>query len=653
MIVEAPMGEGKTKAALGAAEIVGARFGADGVFVGMPTQATADPMFTQVRKWVERIEPGLGAEVALLHGKRRFNKEWQSLLDDAGQTPDDLYGTIEEDAQYGMGPAESCDVPERRAPAEWFLGAKRGLLTPFVVGTIDQLLFAATRTKHVMLRMAGLTGKVVVLDEVHAADVYMSQFLAEGLWWLGQARTPVVLLSATLPPGQRRTLVKAYLAGAASREDLPDIAIPEPQGYPNVTAAWHGETGPQVLVRSTSSWRADLAVGIEVLAETEQTTTTQRRDESSGTAAVAELLDTRLREGGCALVIRNTVDRAQETYQALRRRFGRDVRLLHGRMHAAHRAERTEQALDLLGPSTGTVADRPRPRLILVATQLAEQSFDVDVDLLITDLAPVDLLLQRIGRLHRHAQVPRPAPMRTPRAVITGFAPGEGQVPSFIGGSKAIYGRYLLLRTAALLETEQTEWSIPSQVPELVARVYGDDVGWIPQTWSSAERKAYARWATEQQQRAENARPFLLSRFGEHERPTLAGVHIGASKETLGSEKFQALVRDGEPSIEAILVRYDGATFNTLQGRRIAVTGEEPPPELLDELLGATVRLPSSLTRAAEQDLSPLDGWRDHPWLRHSRALIIPKSGIATVGEAQVIYDESLGLVVRRPSRTR
>ncbi|TDD77886.1 CRISPR-associated helicase Cas3' [Actinomadura darangshiensis] len=652
MIVEAPMGEGKTKAALGAAEIVGARFGADGVFVGMPTQATADPMFTQVRKWVERIEPGLGAEVALLHGKRRFNKEWQSLLEDAGQTPDDLYGTIEEDVQYGMGPVELCDEPERRAPAEWFLGAKRGLLTPFVVGTIDQLLFAATRTKHVMLRVAGLTGKVVVLDEVHAADVYMSQFLAEGLWWLGQARTPVVLLSATLPPGQRQTLVKAYLAGAASREDVPDVAIPEPQGYPNVTAAWHGEPEPKVLVRSTSSWRADLAVGIEVLAETEQATTAQGRGESPGTAAVAELLDTRLREGGCALVIRNTVDRAQETYQALRRRFGQDVRLLHGRLHAAHRAGRTEQALDLLGPRAGGAGDRPRPRLILVATQLAEQSFDVDVDLLITDLAPVDLLLQRIGRLHRHAQVPRPAPIRAPRVVITGFAPVERQEPSFIVGSEAIYGRYLLLRTAALLETQPTKWSIPSQVPELVARVYGDDVGWIPQTWRSAERKAYARWAKVQQQRAENAQPFLLSRFGEHERPTLAGVHIGASKEGLGDEKFQALVRDGEPSIEAILVRHDGARFSTLQGRRIAVTGEEPPPELLDELLGATVRLPSSLTRSAEQELSLLDGWRDHPWLRHSRALIIPESGIATVGEAQVSYDESLGLVVRR-NRTR
>lgn len=653
MIVEAPMGEGKTKAALGAAEILGARFGADGVFLGMPTQATADPMFTQVREWAGRIEPGLEAEVALLHGKRRFNKEWRSLLEDAGQTPDDLYGTVEEDAQYDIGPANSCQEPERRAPAEWFLGAKRGLLTPFVVGTIDQLLFAATRTKHVMLRMAGLAGKVVVLDEVHAADVYMSQFLAEGLWWLGQARTPVVLLSATLSPSQRQALLEAYLAGAASRENVGDIDVPEPDGYPSVTAAWHEEPRPRVLVRSASPWRADLKVRIEVLAEVEEAPGSQEQPESAGDRAVTELLDERLREGGCALVIRNTVDRAQRTYQALQRKFGQDVRLLHGRLHAAHRAERTEQALELLGPRNEGAADRPRPRLVLVATQLAEQSFDVDVDLLITDLAPVDLLLQRIGRLHRHGKVTRPEPMCTPRVVVTGFAPVERREPRFVGGSEAVYGRYLLLRTAALLEAESAEWSIPSQVPELVARVYGDDSAWIPESWARAEREAYAAWAEKQGQRAENAQPFLLSRFGEHERPTLAGVHMGAAKEDLRDEHFQALVRDGEPSVEAILVRHDGTAFNTLKGRRIAVSGEEPTAELVDELLGATVRLPASLTKAAEQELDPLDGWRDHPWLRHSRALVLPESGAKALGEARVNYDESLGLTVSKPKRIR
>ncbi|WP_318552114.1 hypothetical protein [Kitasatospora fiedleri] len=93
-----------------------------------------------------------------------------------------------------------------------------------------------------MLRMAGLVGKVVILDEVHAADVYMSQFLLEGLRWLGQAGVPVLLLSATLPPEQRHDLVAAYLAGARSVETAPEVELPQPDGYPNVTAHGWGRT---------------------------------------------------------------------------------------------------------------------------------------------------------------------------------------------------------------------------------------------------------------------------------------------------------------------------------------------------------------------------------------------------------------------------
>src|ERR1035438_3673138 len=111
----------------------------------------------------------------------------------------------------GMGP---------ELPAEWFLGRKRGLLAPVTVGTVDQLLHAATRTRHVMLRHAGLAGRVVILDEVHAYDVYMSQFLFEALRWLADAGVPVIVLSATLPPQLRSGLVRAYLQGALQQRDL-------------------------------------------------------------------------------------------------------------------------------------------------------------------------------------------------------------------------------------------------------------------------------------------------------------------------------------------------------------------------------------------------------------------------------------------------
>ncbi|GAA2154719.1 CRISPR-associated helicase/endonuclease Cas3 [Kitasatospora kazusensis] len=657
LVVEAPMGEGKTKAALAAAEVLAARFGAGGVFVGMPTQATSDPIFTQVRDWLRGIEPGLEDQVALLHGKRMFNPEWRQLLQGAGdwgQDADDRFASVCEDEpdEYGMDSFDECagESHQRHAPAEWFLGRRRGLLSPFAVGTIDQLLFAATRTKHVMLRAAGLVGKVVVLDEVHAADVYMSQFLEEGLWWLGQAGVPVVLLSATLPPVQRRKLVGAYLAGARSAE--PGVVeLPEPQGYPSVTAAWVGEGGAaEFVVEHARSWREDLGVRVEVLADGPPAVPEGPAGPGapagpvSEEAALVQLLGERLADGGCALVIRNTVARAQATFEALRESFGTDVRLLHGRLHAGHRADRTRECLQLLGPP-GPEHERPG-RLVLVATQLAEQSFDVDADLLVTDLAPVDLLLQRIGRLHRHGGQRRPARVAVPTVVVTGFSERGDDAPWILGASEEIYGRYLLLRTAALvMAATGGTWSVPGQVPELVARVYGEDSGVVPDSWAEEEAQARRAWDRCQEKRRMAARDFVLTRPGEHGAATLEGLHYAGAPGSLAEGQFEALVRDGDRSVEVVLVRRDGQGLRAVSGRRLG-PGGEVTAQTLDDVLAGTVRLPASLTAAAEAELVPLPGWRGHPWLRYSQALVLDDGSDVVLGEYQVGYDESLGLVV-------
>ncbi|MEY7974236.1 CRISPR-associated helicase Cas3' [Saccharomonospora xinjiangensis] len=641
LVIEAPMGEGKTKAALLAAEILAARFGADGVFVGMPTQATCDPMFSQVREWVAATEPGLENQVALLHGKRRLNKQWRALLESAGEAPIDDYCVPDDDAQYGMAaPREDSGEPDRLVPAEWFLGAKRGLLCPFVVGTIDQLLFAATRTKHVMLRMAGLIGKVVVLDEIHACDVYMSQFLEEGLRWLGQARVPVVLLSATLPPEQRERLIDTYVSGAAGTAARG--VAPVPRGYPSVTAVPATRDGREPVVEHTESWRPDQWVRVGVLDETPHR---NRAAADSAERAVADLLDDRLREGGCALVIRNTVDRAQATYRALAQRFGPgQVDLLHGRLHAGHRAERTEANLARFGPDPAKRIPRGTRR-VLVATSLAEQSFDVDADLLVTDLAPIDLVLQRIGRLHRHDLAHRPAPLRTPEVVVTGLCRRGAGPPWLVRQSAAIYGEYLLLRSAALVaEADGGAWRVPSQVPELVSAVYGGEELGVPPAWAEAERAARDDYRRSQADRIARAEPFRLARRGEEDHVTLAGLHIAAHRDGLGEQQFQALVRDGDPSVEAVLVAEDHQGYHTLAGRRLGVNGDVAA-ELLDEVVAATVRLPSSLTEAAEKELRPLPAWHGHPWLRNAKALVL-RDGRSDVLGTTLAYDDTLGLVV-------
>ncbi|MFJ7996901.1 CRISPR-associated helicase Cas3' [Streptomyces sp. NPDC096310] len=687
LVVEAPMGEGKTKAALLAAEILAAKFGADGVFVGMPTQSTSDPMFSQVRTWVATVDEDLASQVALLHGKRMFNKEWRELLEpgcasasEASFGGIDEYGECEGDDLYGDGDLyEGGDlyggasarggVPGRsssRGPAEWFLGAKRGLLCPFVVGTIDQLLFAATRTRHVMLRMAGLVGKVVVLDEIHAADVYMSQFLKEGLRWLGQAGVPVVLLSATLPPRQRRELIDAYLAGAVSREEFTAEGLSDPLGYPSVTATWMAldGSGPRFAVEECAGWRDDLALAVEFMPEAipgPRTPYEQREAvQAEANASVAAYLGRELADGGCALVIRNTVDRAQSLYTELRRSFGRDVLLLHGRIAVGPRADRTEKCLRLLGAEEkGRPSNRPA-RLIVVATQIAEQSFDVDADLLLTDLAPIDLVLQRVGRLHRHEKTRRRGRLAGPRVVITGFGgPGSGceaagfecgttalerPAPRFLGGSEFIYGRHLLLRAAALLFAAVDGWRIPGQVPELVAAGYREGEEGVPQAWREDAESARLLWEGKQRQRADNAADCLLTRRGDKEGTTLSGLHYSSVPGTGRDTDLDAVVRDSEAGTEVIVVIQDGETYRTLAGRALTVNGDVPDA-LLEEVLGGTVRLPPRYTAAAALELAPLPGWLGHPRLGYSPALVLDSGCGAVLADRVLRYEHDLGLV--------
>ncbi|MFB9388519.1 CRISPR-associated helicase Cas3' [Streptomyces coeruleoprunus] len=664
MVAEAPMGEGKTKAALAAAEVLAARFGLDGVFVAMPTQATSDPMYTQVLEWVRSFDPELEAQVALLHGKRRFNPTWREIWDRKGASADgetggddelsamdpfDAYGATEEDAEYGMPlwTSEGSRRPqeERDGPARWFLGNKRGLLTAFAVGTVDHLLHAATRTRHVMLRFAGLLGKVVVVDEVHAADVYMRQFLLEALRWLGQAKVPVVLLSATLPPAQRQAFVDAYLSGALSTADA-GCPVPEPAGYPCVTVAYalKGKSVATSSREAVPSWRASMPTRIEWLPDIAQ-----------DGELLAAVVRNEVADGGVALVVVNQVDRAQAVHRALTKSgFEGQVRLLHGRLCSAHRAERTEECLRLLGPEAGDT--RPY-RMVVIATQLAEQSFDVDVDLLITDLAPVDLLLQRIGRLHRHSGTRRPSALTEPRVLVTGVALGDRGRPRFLPASKKIYGEWALLRAAALVAeaagpldgeaSQRAGWSIPSDVPRLVARAYGE-AEVCPPEWE--ESAAHEEWRSKEQQRENNAESFLLTRPREWGSPTLEGLHYAGSR-AASEEDLDAVVRDGQRSVEAVIVRRSAGGYRAIDGTWIGVHGEVDDETVVGRLLGGTVRLPGRLTEAAEAKetgLVPLPGWVGHPWLRYARALVLDEGGTAVLGEDQISYDDVLGLVVER-----
>jgi CRISPR-associated helicase Cas3 len=390
VIVEAPMGEGKTEAALLAAEALAARSGADGCFVALPTRATTDAMFSRVLRWMQAL-PGLPVDtsVVLAHGTANLNDEYRGLLRRAW---------IREVGQDEAGIAH-----------HWLNGRKRGPLAQFVVGTIDQVLFAGLKSRHLMLRHLGLAGKVVIIDECHAYDVFMSRYLDAVLHWLGAYGTPVVLLSATLPAARRAELVRAYDSGRGAET----VALPEDPGYPVVVASG-------MPARAVPAGGAARAVRLDRLPD--------------DLDVLAGLLRAALAGGGCAVVVRNTVGRVQETADRLVEIFGADeVTVTHSRFLACDRARLDTDLLRRFGPP-GPGVERPA-RHVVVASQVVEQSLDVDFDLMVTDLAPVDLVLQRTGRLHRHDR-PRPAGLEQPRCVLVGVQDWAATPPRAVPGSR-------------------------------------------------------------------------------------------------------------------------------------------------------------------------------------------------------------------------
>jgi CRISPR-associated endonuclease/helicase Cas3 len=318
----------------------------------------------------------------------------------------------------------------------WFAAKKRPLLAPFGVGTIDQSLLSVLQTKHWFVRLFGLSGKVVIFDEVHAYDAYMSTILERVLHWLAEVDCTVILLSATLPEAKRKAFAKAY----SGRDDgeykrYPRITLARPRHYPNAET----DSSP---VCAEIAMEEPRAVGLRFA----------MTDLPTLTATLSE----QLTHGGCAAVISNTVNRSIEVYEHLRDNLkDTECSLFHARTLQMWRREREEEVLRKFGKrdpqekdSDGYFInpDRP-PRAVLVATQVIEQSLDLDFDLMISEIAPIDLLLQRSGRLHRHPRQ-RPAGLEKAQLIVLCDGEAAGPPPESFGKSiEFVYDRYVLLRT--------------------------------------------------------------------------------------------------------------------------------------------------------------------------------------------------------------
>ncbi|WAL65970.1 CRISPR-associated helicase Cas3' [Amycolatopsis cynarae] len=610
IIVEAPMGVGKTEAALLAAEQLASKTGADGCFVALPTQATSDAMFARVNTWLEHLpRSGKPFTVNLAHGKAHLNETYLGLMRAAR-----LASIGEDDEQEAVA-------------HQWLRGRKKSLLASFVVGTIDQLLFAGLRGRHLMLRHLGLASKVVIIDEVHAYDVYMSQYLHRVLRWLGAYQVPVVLLSATLPAGRRADLLRAY-DSATPLDEAGDL------GYPVVLATGQSPERLALPERGTEVHVDHVADDLDSL--------------------VGYLRD-HLSEGGCAAVVRNTVGRVQETADRLISEFGDDhVTVAHSRFLACDRARLDRELLRRFGPPSAE-SDRPRFHIV-VASQVIEQSLDVDFDLLVTDLAPTDLVLQRLGRLHRHDRT-RPDRVRTPRCALVGVTDWKSDPTFAVPGSRRIYGDDTLLRAAALFRDRGTV-RLPHDISDLVQQAYGDDeLG--PSTWREAMAAAREEARLVAQRRAEAAKAFLLDEPKEKSLIGWLRGNVGAPDDThagLGQ------VRDGEESLEVLVVQRDAdgglltpAWIEHGASQQIPLD-QEMPVGLARTVAACSLRLPQAMSHPGVIDdvIAALErnyftSFQQSPLLKDQLVLVLDESRRATVQHGSVnfalTYDPLRGLV--------
>lgn len=611
MVIEAPMGEGKTEAALAVAEIFAARSGAGGVFFALPTMATGNAMFPRLLDWLERLpaQEGTRLSVLLAHSKAALNEDYADLMRVSRQS----IVAVDSDADTQLArPADE----KRSAPAElvahvWLRGRKKAMLSSFVAGTVDQLLFAGLKSRHLALRHLAVAGKVVVIDEAHAYDTYMSVYLDRVLSWLGAYRVPVVVLSATLPAARRRQLAEAYAgaaagsAGAAAKGAAEFEAVARADAYPLLTAVAPGHA--PVMERPDASAR-----GVEVHVETL----------GDDLGVLAERLATELDGGGCALVVRNTVKRVLDTAKVLRERFGDEhVTVAHSSFLDLDRAAKDADLLARFGPPGKAGDRRPVTRHIVVASQVAEQSLDVDFDLLVTDLCPVDLMLQRMGRLHRHqrgvGQADRPERLRTARCLITGVD-WSGDVPVLVRGSVAVYGAYALLRSAAVLLPHLTGATgsltgpgmpvrLPQHISPLVQGAYADEPAG-PGSWADAMATALERHEKHRTDQAERAGRFRLDSVGRAGRPIIGWIAAGVG-DADDTRAGRAQVRDSKESLEVIVVqrRSDGAlaTVPWLSGGRggLELPEDRPPsPPAARAAAGCGLRLPIQFSYAEVMD---------------------------------------------------
>lgn len=469
IILEDVTGAGKTEAAQLLVHRLMASGRASGAYWAMPTQATANAMYARQAGAISRLFESAPPRPSLVlaHGQARLDDRFQSsVLRHVGE------------ALAGEEEAHDADLPGTASCSAFLADDSRaGLLADVGAGTIDQALLGVLPSKFNTMRLFGLADKVLVIDEAHAYDAFTGTQMQQLLAFHGALGGSAIVLSATLSGGQRTKLVAAWRRGVDGadisrfrRSAAPSASESRSTGYPLATVA--GENGGFTeTALEAAHW-------------------SRRRVPVRFVRTVDEVVDHILRAVALrarVAWIRNTVDDCLEGAERLRSAI--DPLVFHARFAQCDRQRREAEVLRAFGAGgSGEGA--------LVATQVIEQSLDLDFDVMVSDIAPVDLLVQRAGRLWRHEarNAHRPSGLVCELVVL---APETAETPpvGWLGGefrrtARVYQNPGLLWRTIRALGTAK-EIRTPEGLRPLIESVYGDDT--TPSSLSPAADRAIGK----------------------------------------------------------------------------------------------------------------------------------------------------------------
>ncbi|MBI5295635.1 MAG: CRISPR-associated helicase Cas3' [Chloroflexi bacterium] len=602
LILESPTGSGKTEAALYAADTWLQAQRGNGMYIAMPTQATSNQMYDRVTKFLRQRYPEESLNLHLVHGG--------ALLQDAAQT-ENIYDDDKSDSLGGI-----------RAET-WFLPRKRTLLAPFGVGTIDQALMSVLQTRHFFVRMFGLQNKVVVFDEVHAYDTYMSELFKRLLAWLKQIGASVVLLSATLPEETRHDLTAAYLGEET-------VNLPSTQ-YPRLTIA--SGTGIKSIALDTPLSRTIVLEPCD----------TQPQD-------IIEHVRTALQHGGCAAVICNRVKRAQELYkeiQAAKLVPDEDLILFHARFPFAWREEIETSILNKFGKGKDGGHNPNRPhKSIVVATQVIEQSLDLDFDYMVSDLAPIDLLIQRAGRLHRHGQndATRPENVNSPTLLVA--FPQAKDIPHF-GDDEYVYERSIMLKTWLALKGK-TALRLPEETTALIESVYGGEVEIPDEALRKEMEDAIQKAAKNERSEIFKADTCLIYEPNKEDLLSQRNNQLEEDDPTV-HRAFRAMTRSADTGVSLIcLHRVNGVVCLDPEGATPLDLSAKPDKELTKQLLRQNVNVQNRMVVNFFMGKSE-PAWKEVAALKFTIPVIFENGRFVLEGERHTInLDRNIGLTLQK-----